>query len=108
MITVLARFEMLKGKEIETMEAVRKMVAAVKANEPGCLLYTASRGKVDGSELYFFEIYQDEQAFEDHGRSGHMHELHATLDETIDNATFNVESLEQIGGFVRGGMDDIG
>ena len=54
MITVLARFEMLEGKEIDVVEAVQKMAAAVKANEPGCLAYTASRGNVNSREIYFF------------------------------------------------------
>ncbi len=107
MITVLARFEMLEGKEIDVVEAVRKMVAAVKANEPGCLLFTASRGKVNGSELYFFEIYEDEKAFQDHARTDHMREMQAAMDGMIDNSSFNVESLNQVGGFVRTGMEDI-
>ena len=105
MITVLARFEMLEGKEIDVVEAVRKMVAAVKANEPGCLLYTASRGKVNGSELYFFEIYEDEKAFQDHARTDHMREMQAAMDGMIDNSSFNVESLDEVGGFVRDKMD---
>ena len=107
MITVLARFEMLEGKEIDVVEAIRKMIAAVKANEPGCLLYTASRGKVNGSELYFFEIYEDEKAFHEHARTGHMREMQAAMDKMIDNSSFNVESLDQVGGFVRDGMEDI-
>ena len=105
MITVLARFEMLEGKEIDVVEAVRKMVAAVKANEPGCLLYTASRGKVNGSELYFFEIYEDEKAFQDHARTDHMREMQAAMNGMIDNSSFNVESLDEVGGFVRDKMD---
>ena len=56
MITLLARFEMLEGKEIEVIEAIRKMAAAVKANEPGFLAYTALRGKVNGSHRVFVEV----------------------------------------------------
>ena len=107
MITVLARFEMLEGKEIEVVEAVRKMAAAVKANEPGCLVYTASRGKVNGRELYFFEIYEDEKAFQDHARTDHMREMQAAMNGCIDNSSFNVESLDQVGGFIRHEMEHI-
>jgi quinol monooxygenase YgiN len=105
MITVLARFEMLEGKEIEVIEAIRKMAAAVKANEPGCLVYTASRGKVNGSELYFFEIYENEKAFQAHARTDHMREMRAAMNGCIDNSTFNIESLDQVGGFIRHEMD---
>ena len=107
MITVLDRFEMIEGKEIDMLEAIRKMVAAVKANEPGCLLYIASRGKVNGSELYFFEIYEDEKAYQDHARTDHIREMQAAMDESTDRGSFNVESLNQIGGFVRHEMEHI-
>ena len=107
MITVLARFEMIEGKEIDALEAIGKMVAAVKANEPGCLLYAASRGKVNGSELYFFEIYEDEKAFQDHARTDHMREMQAAMDGMIDNSSFNIESLDQVSGFVRGELENI-
>ena len=105
MITVLARFEMLEGKEIEVVEAIRKMASAVKANEPGCLVYTASRGKVNGSELYFFEIYENEKAFQDHAQTDHMQEMRAAMNGCIDNSSFNVESLDQVGGFIRHEME---
>ncbi len=105
MITVLARFEMLEGKEIDALEAIGKMVAAVKANEPGCLVYTASRGQVNARELYFFEIYESQEAFEAHRKTDHMREMQAAMDGLIDNSSFNVESLHQVGGFIRDGMD---
>ncbi len=108
MITVLSRFEMIAGKEIDMLEAIRKAVVAVKANEPGCLVYTVSRGQVNGSELYFFEIYEDHQSHDAHHKTEHMRELQAAMDEYIDNTSFNVESLNQAGGFVRGEIENIG
>ena len=107
MITVLARFEMLEGKEIDVVEAVRKMARAVQANEPGCLVYTASRGNVNPRELYFFEIYENEMAFKDHAATDHMREMRASMSGCIDNSTFNVESLSQVSGFIRHEMDQI-
>ena len=108
MITALSRFEMIEGKEIDMLEAIRNMVAAVKANEPGCLVYTVSRGKVNGRELYFFEIYEDNQSHEAHHKTEHMRTLQASMDEYIDNTSFNVESLSQAGGFVRGEIENVG
>lgn len=107
MITALSRFEMIEGKEIDMLEAIPKMAAAVKANEPGCLVYTVSRGKVNGRELYFFEIYEDQGAFEAHRKTEHMREMQASMDEYIDNSSFNVESLDQVGGFFRHEMEHI-
>jgi quinol monooxygenase YgiN len=105
MITVLARFEMLEGKEIDVVEAVRKMAAAVKANEPGCLAYTASRGNVNPREIYFFEIYENDKAFQDHARTDHMKDMRASMNGCIEDGTFNIESLDQAGGFIRGELD---
>ncbi len=107
MITVLARFEMLEGKEIEVVEAIRKMAAAVKANEPGCLAYTASRGNVNPRELYFFEIYENDKAFQEHNRTDHMREMRAAMNGCIDSSSFNIESLSQVSGFIRHEMDQI-
>ena len=101
MITALTRFEMLEGKEIDALEAIHKMVDAVKENEPGCIVYTVSRGQVNPREIYFFEIYKDHQSHEAHHKTDHMREMQAAIDDYMDNAAFNVESLDQVGGFVR-------
>ncbi len=101
MITVLARFEMLEGKEIDALEAIHKMVAAVKENEPGSIVYSVSRGQVNPRELYFFEIYKDDQSHNTHHNTEHMREMQTAIDDYTDNSSFNVELLSQVGGFVR-------
>jgi quinol monooxygenase YgiN len=101
MITVLARFEMQKGKEDVALQALSKMADEVKAHEPNCLVYAVTRGQVNLQEVYIYEVYADEDAFRDHRRTDHMRELQAALDESLDRSSFNVEILEHIGGFVR-------
>lgn len=45
-ITRLARFEIQKGKELQACEAFGKMAAAIKANEPGCLMIEQMMGQM--------------------------------------------------------------
>jgi quinol monooxygenase YgiN len=101
MITVLARFEMQKGKEDVALQALANMVSEVKVHEPECLVYAVTRGQVNLQEVYVYEVYANEGAFRDHRKTEHMRELQAALDESLDRSSFNVEVLEHIGGFVR-------
>jgi quinol monooxygenase YgiN len=101
MVTVLARFEMQKSKEDIALQALSKMAAAVKANEPNCLAYKVTRGQVNLQEVYVYEVYADEDAFRDHRKTEHMRELQAALDDCLDRSSFNVEILEDVAGFIR-------
>lgn len=101
MITQLSRFEAQKGKEILAHEALKKMAAAVKANEPGCLMYAVTRGQVNHQEIYIYEIYQDQPSFDAHRRTDHLRELQKSYDEFLDRSAFNMEMLDEVAGFVR-------
>ena len=101
MITLLARFEMLKGKEIQALEAFKKMAAAIKANEPGCLMYAITRGQVNAQEVYVYEIYQDQAAVDAHRKTDHMVDFRKAVDEFLNRGAFNVEVLDEVAGFVR-------
>jgi quinol monooxygenase YgiN len=100
-ITVLARFEMIKGKEAHACEAFTKMAEAVKANEPGTLMYAITRGQVNACEIYVYEIYQDQEAFDAHRKTEHMAAFRKSVDEYLNRGSFNVEILDEVAGFVR-------
>jgi quinol monooxygenase YgiN len=101
MITQIARYEMQKGKETQAREAFSKMAAAVKANEPGCLMYAITRGQVNAQEVYVYEIYAGQAAFEAHRKTDHMLEFRKAFDECMNRGAFNVEVLDEVAGFVR-------
>ena len=101
LITQLSRFESQKGKELQAYEALQKMAKAVKANEPGCLMYAVTRGQVNHREVYVYEIYQDQASFDAHRRTDHLRELQASYDEFLDRSAFNIEMLDEVAGFVR-------
>jgi quinol monooxygenase YgiN len=101
MINVIARFKMQPGKEDEALKAISEMAAAVEANEPGALAYVLHRGQVDPLEIYVYEGYADHAAFDAHRKTPHMKELQSNFSHLMDPASFNVELLERIAGFMR-------
>ena len=101
MITVFARFIIQEEKEATALDALSKMADDVKANEPGCLVYLISRGQVIGREIFIYEVYADEAAFEAHRKTNHMLELQAAFSECIDRSSFKVEGLTRTAGFIR-------
>jgi quinol monooxygenase YgiN len=101
MVTVIVRFRVVEGKEEEALAAMSKMADAVLANEPGVLAYTFNRGRVDPREYYIYELYDSEESFAEHNKTEHMKELQVAFASVMDRATFNVEMLEQVAGFVR-------
>jgi len=101
MINVLARYEIHKGNELEAASAMSKMTEAVKAEEPGCLLFVVTRGQVNPQEIYILEGYADQGAFDAHRRTPHMKEWQAALDKYLDRSSFNVELLSTVAGFIR-------
>ncbi len=107
MITLLARFEMLKGKEIQALEAFRKMAASIKANEPGCIMYAITRGQVNAQEIYVYEIYKDQAALDAHRKTDHMTEFRKAVDEFLNRAAFNVEILDEVAGFISSTIDEM-
>jgi quinol monooxygenase YgiN len=107
MITQLARFEAQKGKETEAYAAFKKMAQAVSATEPGCLMYAVTRGQVNAQEIYVYEIYEDQAAFDAHRRTDHIKELQGSFDKFLDRSAFNVEILDEVAGFVRREITDM-
>lgn len=107
LITQLARFEAKSGKELEAYGALKKMADAVKVNEPGCLVYAVTRGQVNAREIYVYEVYESQEAFEAHRRTDHLRELQSSFDVFLDRTSFNVEVLDEIGGFIRKGVEEM-
>ncbi|HEY5638976.1 MAG TPA: antibiotic biosynthesis monooxygenase [Dehalococcoidia bacterium] len=101
MISQLTRVEAQQGKEPEAYAAYKKMAAAVKANEPGCLMYAITRGQINHLEIYVYEIYENQAAFEAHRRTDHLRDLQASFDSFLNRGSFNVEILDEVAGFVR-------
>jgi quinol monooxygenase YgiN len=53
------------------LEAIRSMIEPSRA-EPGCRFYQPSRDPEDSRVFFFYEIYDDEDAYVGHGESEHF------------------------------------
>lgn len=106
-LTQLTRVEARDDKQTQAYAAYKKMAQAVKANEPGCLIYAVTRGQINPKEIYIYEVYENQAAFDAHRRTDHIRELQASFDDFVDRTSFNVEMLDEVSGFIRGVVDNM-
>ena len=71
-ITVIAKIRAAKGKGDALGALLVEQAAAVRAAEPGCLLYRPHRSKKDPELFVFYEQYTDEAALEAHRKAPHL------------------------------------
>ncbi|HYB42212.1 MAG TPA: putative quinol monooxygenase [Candidatus Methylomirabilis sp.] len=71
-LTVVAKLRAAKGKGDALAAFLKEQAAAVKAKEPGCLVYRAHRSQKDPEAFYFYEQYKDEAAFDAHRKAAHL------------------------------------
>jgi quinol monooxygenase YgiN len=101
MNTILARFNVMAGKETEAEEAIKKQAASVEAAEPGALTYIFHRNRKEPAQITVFEIYKDDDAFQAHGGTEHMGAFRGYFGSVFDPATVKIDRLERIAGFSR-------
>jgi quinol monooxygenase YgiN len=71
-LTVVAKVRAAKGKGDALAAFLKDQVKAVRAAEPGCLVYRAHRSTKDPDAFYFYEQYKDEAAFDAHRKAPHL------------------------------------
>jgi len=71
-ITVIAKLKVKPESEAAFEAAAKEMIATVKASEPGTLTYILHKNTKDPSEFVYYEVYQDQAAFDSHGKTEHM------------------------------------
>jgi quinol monooxygenase YgiN len=99
--TILARFNIVAGKEAEAEEAMKQQAASVESAEPGVLAYIFHRSRKDASQITVFEIYADDTASTAHRDAEHMGTFRSFFGPVFDPATVKIERLERIAGFTR-------
>ena len=70
-----------------------QLAAAVRADEPGCLLYTLSQGE-DKSSFVFMERYVDEAALAFHRTTEHFKTLGRAMGAHMDGAPSVLRMVE--------------
>ena len=99
-ITQLAKFKINMEKEGDALQSLKELCSAVEENEPGVLAYICHRSVKNPDELVFFEMYKDEDAMKEHGKTPHMGKMRAAF-ATLFRPPLEVTRLERIGGFTR-------
>ena len=97
MMTVIARLKVKAGSETTFEQAAQKMIAHVKAHEPGTLMYVLNRNTADPTEFVFYEVYADTAAFAAHGNSEPMQQFFGAVGGLLDGQA-EIKMFEEIGG----------
>lgn len=71
-VTVVAKLRAAPGKGDALAALLVEQAATVRSTEPGCLAYTAHRSTSDPELFLFYEVYEDDAAFDLHRRSTHL------------------------------------
>jgi quinol monooxygenase YgiN len=83
--SVVATLRAKAGCEAEFKAAALQLVAAVRAHEPGCLLYTLNQGNSPDT-FVFIERYADEAALAAHRGTEHFKTLGRAMGAFMDGA----------------------
>ncbi len=104
MQTITAEFDIVPGKETEAEVAIRKLAAAVEANEPGAVSYLWHRGTRNPGHILVFEVYRDDAAMETHRATPHLAEFQkcfAPGTGFFDPASVKIVRYERFAGVQR-------
>ncbi|MAK81884.1 putative quinol monooxygenase [Phenylobacterium sp.] len=69
MIGVVATLKVQDGKGDEFEAVFKDLMAQVKANEPGCLVYQLTKSRAEPGTYKVLEIYANEDALKAHGQT---------------------------------------
>jgi len=97
MMTVIAKLKVKAGSEATFEQHAQKMIAHVKTNEPGTLIYTLNRSTSDPTTFVFYEIYADQAAFAAHGGSEPMQQFFGAVGTLLDGRA-DIHMYEELGG----------
>ena len=96
-MTVIATLKVKAGSEATFRQAAEKMIAHVKANEPGTLTYLLNRSTSDPTKFVFYEVYQDQAAFTAHGGSEPMQQFFGAVGTLLDGRP-EIHMYEELSG----------
>ncbi len=71
-ITVVAKIRAAKGKGAALAALLTEQVGVVRKAEPGCLVYRLHRSTKDPEVFLFYEVYEDQAAYDAHRKAPHL------------------------------------
>jgi quinol monooxygenase YgiN len=96
-ITVIAKIRAAKGKGDALAALLVEQAAAVRAAEPGCLVYRPHRSTKDPDLFIFYEIYADRAALDVHAKGTHLAAFRKRReDEQLTEGAVEIELLRAL------------
>jgi quinol monooxygenase YgiN len=86
---VTAKWTAREGEEEGVIAAIRRLIEPSRA-EPGCRFYQPNRDPLNPRVFFFYEIYDDQDAYRAHGESAHFKE------HGFGDAITRLESRERV------------
>jgi quinol monooxygenase YgiN len=83
MIGVVATLKVQDGKAAEFEKVFTGLMAQVRANEPGNVVYQLCRTRGEPNTYKVLELYKDEDALKAHGASDHFKAAGPALGATL-------------------------
>ncbi len=77
MFALVVRFDVQAGTEDAFDQLVAETTANIRAEEPGTVLYLCHRVQGEPGARVFYELYQDNEAFQAHEVAQHVKDFHA-------------------------------
>lgn len=93
--SIVATIKVKDGEQAAFEAVAGKLVAAVNANEPGCLLYTLNKGD-DPCTYVFMERYRDDDAVQAHRASEHFRTIGRDMGQFMDGPP-SVLRMQEVG-----------
>lgn len=97
MVTLIAKLKVRPGTEAEFESAMEKMIAHVRANEPGTLTYVLYRDRAVPSQFVVYEVYTDDAALAAHSSSEAMLAFFGAVGGMLDGRP-EMSMYDEIGG----------
>ena len=91
---VLATFTPKSGRQARVRDVLRATLAPTRA-EPGCLQFDLFASAADPKSFHLFEIFEDEQAFDEHRLTGHYKLYRENIGPLLESPPHAVRVLQE-------------
>ena len=81
MYVVIVPIQIEQGHRDEFLEALIVDAKGANNDEPGCLRFDAVQDAEDDHRIWLYEVYKDEEAFQDHLKAPHFLGFKAAADK---------------------------
>jgi quinol monooxygenase YgiN len=82
---LVVRFTVRPGAEADFDDLIARTTAAIRAREPGTLVYACHRVEGQPRQRMFYELYRDRAAFEAHEQQDHVQHFLAAREDLLES-----------------------